>query len=774
MDLPRPLGPFTLLRRLAVGGMAEVYVAKTKGIGGFEKLVAIKVIHPRFSEDDHFVQMLVEEAKLSVLLTHANIAQTFDLGCIDGTYFIVMEFIEGADAYKLLKRIDARPARIPLDLCAYVVSEVCQGLDYAHRKRDMSGVPLDIVHRDISPQNILLSFAGEVKIVDFGIAKAAMRSGQTEVGVIKGKYYYMSPEQAWADPVDHSSDIFSLGIVLHELLTGKMLYDEDNLPRLLDRVRKADIEPPSRQRTDIPPELDAIVMKALAKYPNERFGSAHDFGQALTRFLYQFRPSFTPARLAGMMGQLFPSEIASSTGSVHLPSGEQVLSSISADPEPPLKTESGAKTLDPMKPEEFRPDPQKSVIFDLGEFGDETTSREVPAGLLPKKKTKSGRRPMPPEVDDEGDDDETIVASARWKEAALVPTGGAPPPRPPPPGIGGVPDLSPAKPDDGWEDATVVDADGDILARMREMLERKVARERKSPSSDKPLPSPPLSAQEREARDRGLPPPPHPPAAPPPPPPRALAEVPGTLPLMDGATAELQPSWPPAIASHAPGIPDLSTGTWEPGSEPGAPGMGGPGVPPAFSAPAALADTYEMKAIPAAKGSKVFWIFATVLSLAIVVGAAAGYYVRSNAVPPLTLTISSRPSGASLELNGRPLDSVTPTRLGDVEAGTYEVRAFLEGYESETRTVAVTTGPVEVVLGLTPQRRDLILDSQPSGLEVSVDGVSRGRTPTRLAGLPLGRAIHVEVRLDRTRVVARDIDVTEDLPETLTLSELSN
>jgi hypothetical protein len=241
---------------------------------------------------------------------------------------------------------------------------------------------------------------------------------------------------------------------------------------------------------------------------------------------------------------------------------------------------------------------------------------------------------------------------------------------------------------------------------------------------------------------------------------------------MDGATAELQPSWPPAIASHAPGIPDLSTGTWEPGSEPA--GVGGQ-VPPAFSAPAAaLADTYEMKAIPVAKGSRVFWIFATVLSLAIVAGGAAGYYVRSNAVAPLTLTISSRPAGASLELDGRRLDVVTPTVLENVEAGTYEVRAFLEGYESETRTVAVTTGPVEVVLGLTPQRRDLILDSQPSGLEVSVDGVSRGRTPTRLPGLQLGRAIHVEVRLDRTRVVARDIDITEDLPETVTLSELSN
>ena len=265
MDLPRPFGPYTLQRRLAVGGMAEVYVAKAKGIGGFEKLVAIKVIHPRYSEDDHFVQMLVEEAKLSVLLTHVNVAQTFDLGCIDDTYFIVMELVEGADAYKLLKRAAERPAQVPLDLCAYIASEMCQGLDYAHRKRDMTGAPLRIVHRDISPQNVLVSFAGEVKIVDFGIAKAALRSANTEVGVIKGKYYYMSPEQAWADPVDHRSDIFSTGIVLHELLTGRMVYEEDNLPKLLDRVRKAEIPRPSKLRPEVPPELDEILTLAGCK-----------------------------------------------------------------------------------------------------------------------------------------------------------------------------------------------------------------------------------------------------------------------------------------------------------------------------------------------------------------------------------------------------------------------------------------------------------------------------------------------------------------------------
>ncbi|MFT5354545.1 MAG: hypothetical protein ACI9KE_001751 [Polyangiales bacterium] len=355
LDMPRPFGPYTLLRRLAVGGMAEVYVAKAEGIGGFEKLVAIKVIHPRFSEDETFIQMLVDEAKLSVLLTHVNVAQTFDLGCIEDNYFIVMEFVEGADASQVLRKVMDQQVRIPVDLCAYIVSELCHGLDYAHRKRAPSGDPLNIVHRDVSPQNVLVSFAGEVKVADFGIAKAAQRTGQTEAGVIKGKYFYMSPEQAWADPLDARSDVFSAGIVLHELLTGEMVYEADNLPKLLERVRKADVSAPSKSRRDVPPELDEIVMKALHKQPSERWESAHAMAQALSQFLYRFMPSFTAARLAALMAELFPKEMEAATGGLELTSDERVLVPASGD-NLRLPTE-------PIANEDFRPDRAKSVIF---------------------------------------------------------------------------------------------------------------------------------------------------------------------------------------------------------------------------------------------------------------------------------------------------------------------------------------------------------------------------------------------------------------------------
>jgi serine/threonine protein kinase len=294
----RTLGAYQLLSQLAVGGMAEIYVARTHGVGGFEKQVALKVIHPNFSADPDFVQMLVDEAKLSVQLQHANIVQTFDLGRVDEQYYIAMELIDGVDLYKLLRRASEHEVDFPFEVAAFIAAEVCAGLDYAHRKRDDRGRPLQIVHRDVSPQNILVSFDGEVKIVDFGIAKAAMRGQQTAAGVIKGKYYYMSPEQAWGDKIDARTDIFSAGILLYEMLVGQMLYMEEDIEKLLDVVRKANIPPPSSQRMGVPRELEQIVMRALKKRADDRWPSAGELSTALAHFLRGFAPDFSRARLA--------------------------------------------------------------------------------------------------------------------------------------------------------------------------------------------------------------------------------------------------------------------------------------------------------------------------------------------------------------------------------------------------------------------------------------------------------------------------------------------
>ncbi len=294
----RQFGPYRLVQQIAVGGMAEIHLAKTHGIAGFEKYIALKMIHPNFSSDSQFIEMLVDEAKISVQLQHANIAQTFDLGRVGDTYYITMEYVDGADLYRLLRRAAERQMPMPVDVAAFIAKEMANGLDYAHSRRDNAGNPLGIVHRDVSPQNVLISHVGEVKMVDFGIAKATMKARQTAVGVIKGKYYYMSPEQAWGDIVDHRTDIFATGICLYEALTGRMLYQQEDLRQLLDAVRRAEIPPPTVRRHDIPPQLERIIMHALPKRPEDRYQSAADMALDLERFLHVYSPVFTAAKVA--------------------------------------------------------------------------------------------------------------------------------------------------------------------------------------------------------------------------------------------------------------------------------------------------------------------------------------------------------------------------------------------------------------------------------------------------------------------------------------------
>jgi serine/threonine protein kinase len=308
----RDFGPFKLVRRVAVGGMAEVHLARTKGVGGYDKYVAIKMIHPNFAEDEQFINMLIDEAKIAVQLNHANIAHTFDLGRVGDSYYITMEYVNGADLYKILRTASEKDVYLPFDCAAAIAQGVASGLDYAHRKRDANGTPLGIVHRDVSPQNVLVSYSGEVKIVDFGIAKAALKEQQTAAGVIKGKYYYMSPEQAWGDVVDLRSDIFSAGIVLYEMITGQMLYLEEHLHKLLEMVRKADIVPPSTIRSDCPPELERIAMQALRKNPHDRYQRAADMAVDLERFLSGYAPNFAGGKLVQLLRQTVgePMEIA--------------------------------------------------------------------------------------------------------------------------------------------------------------------------------------------------------------------------------------------------------------------------------------------------------------------------------------------------------------------------------------------------------------------------------------------------------------------------------
>ena len=312
-------GPYRLLRRIAVGGMAEVFRAKRTGVEGFEKVVAVKRILPHLSDNKEFVDMFINEAKMVAGLTHPNIVQIFDLGKIDRTYFIAMEYVHGHDLRTIMRRAREKGLRIPLDLGLLIVSRVCSALEYAHRKKDERGVPMQIVHRDVSPQNILISFEGDVKLTDFGIAKAATKATITDSGALRGKLLYMSPEQAWGKPMDRRSDVFSLGIVFYEMVTDQKPFLASSERSILETVRECAVVPPSQVNPRIPEKLEKVVMKALARDVEERYQDAAEMYRDLERVLHERQPP-TGVELSRFMEVLFDdperSEVAAAPPSV--------------------------------------------------------------------------------------------------------------------------------------------------------------------------------------------------------------------------------------------------------------------------------------------------------------------------------------------------------------------------------------------------------------------------------------------------------------------------
>jgi eukaryotic-like serine/threonine-protein kinase len=303
-------GSYQLIKRLATGGMAQIYLARQKGPEGFEKLLVVKRILPHLAENADFVRMFLDEARIAARLNHPNIVQIFNLGAQDDSYFIAMEYIHGEDVRRVWKRSEQKGTVMPTQLVCRVIMEACAGLDYAHKKADQAGKPLGIVHRDVSPQNILVTFEGGVKVVDFGIAKAADQAVVTRSGVLKGKYSYMSPEQALGKKLDHRSDIFALGVVLYELLTGTRLFKRANDIQTLNAVTECNVPPPSEVDEDIPKDLDEVVLKALAKEPQDRFEHAIDLQMALEEWLLKHQLPSSSAHLASFMQELYAERLA--------------------------------------------------------------------------------------------------------------------------------------------------------------------------------------------------------------------------------------------------------------------------------------------------------------------------------------------------------------------------------------------------------------------------------------------------------------------------------
>jgi len=299
------MGRYQLLAKLATGGMAEIYLARQTGIKGFERLVAVKKLFPHLAVEEKFLEMFFDEARIAATLNHPNIVQIYDLGQEEESYFIAMEYLEGESLGYMLRECHKSKILIPATLAAGIVSQVCDGLDYAHKLTDDLGMPLGIVHRDVSPQNIIVLFSGGVKLVDFGIAKAASKSHKTSIGMFKGKLAYMSPEQCLGKPVDNRSDIFSLGAVFWELLTQRRLFKGDNKLSVMESIVSGEVPSLRRYKSSLSVELESITLQALQKDPNKRFSNAKEMGAAIQGYLRRIGAAAGVQEIAGFVKEVF-------------------------------------------------------------------------------------------------------------------------------------------------------------------------------------------------------------------------------------------------------------------------------------------------------------------------------------------------------------------------------------------------------------------------------------------------------------------------------------
>ena len=292
---------YRVVEKLESGGMAEVFRAESEGLQGFRKQVAIKRVLPHLSEKKKFIAMFLDEARLSAQLSHSNCVQVFDIGVGDNAFFIVMEYVDGANLKGIAESVKKQGKDFPVPAAAWIAHEICKGLSYAHELTDPNGMPMNLVHRDMSPPNVLVTKYGEVKIVDFGLAKASSQLEKSEPGIIKGKFSYLSPEAALGQEVDKRTDIFAVGIILWELLAGQRLFLGDTDFQTVKKVQVAQVPAISQINRKVPPELERIVNKALAKDMLQRYSTSRELGQDLSRFMFSYGEPISSYDIAGIV-----------------------------------------------------------------------------------------------------------------------------------------------------------------------------------------------------------------------------------------------------------------------------------------------------------------------------------------------------------------------------------------------------------------------------------------------------------------------------------------
>ena len=773
-SFPQSFGKYILLNRIAVGGMAEIFRAKTTSLGGFEKILAIKRLHSRFTEDQEFIHMLIDEARISVQLSHMNIGQIFDLDKIGEHYFICMEYIDGPDIFRILKRCKESGYLIPIEASVFIAMELCHGMDYAHRKKGENGAPLSIVHRDISPPNIIISYEGEVKIVDFGIAKATQRSYHTDVGIIKGKFYYMSPEQARGGPIDHRTDIFSAGVVLYEMLTGRLMYRDDDDAGLLARVRRAEFDPPRAIRGDIPRELEQIVLRALQRSPSRRFGTALEMGSAMQAFLFSLGSQYNKARLGRFLRQLFgeEEEIESDAynsaehsmfGDKYWPSRSSLLRAQVAMPEgdvseavSPLHSQASAPPADRMAWVGSTSTGSDPVILPLTEVPrsprePRMASSPLAGVVLPP--TESGlvreqegpqlapeevvREPEPAE-DVEDDDETTVYLGDRPGHRPSFPSEDL--------------DACPSRGPEGWMSAGFDEAGPAVLVEQRPVAPM-ARRAYEIPRARGMAPNIPSQAI---VVSRGSPPPVSASLSAP-----AAALRPGRGPTQRQMATFLAilcglltTGWLLSFCGHSVFLPSSAPRPLDrlgDAMESWRRGMASRVTPRKASAPSA--EVPRPAELPGAElgpglpspGRRQEWDLSDL----------------DAPISPrwLVLDLSSRPAGARVELNESPIPETTPLHIKLPIGLSHRVRLTLEHHHPWERIIHATSRhDLEIVAELVPILGWLELRSTPQGAEVFLESLPVGVTPLELSDLFIGVRPEIMLRLEGYQDQKVDVD----------------
>jgi serine/threonine-protein kinase len=306
----RSFGKYSLLLKLATGGMAEIFLARLKGVAGFEKFVVIKRILPHLVDDEQFVAMFLDEARIAARISHPHVCQVYELGEVDGQYFIAMEYLEGVTMTQVVRKLARDRRTADLRLSVALLAQACEGLHHAHELRGADGQPIGVVHRDVSPQNLLVTAGGVLKVLDFGIAKAAGASSKTRTGTVKGKYAYMSPEQLRGEPLDRRADVFALGVVLFEALTGRRLFWRETDFLMFKAITEEPIPRAAELRPDLPHTLDAALTKALSRSRDARYATARMFGDAITGAIGAIGGALPTSQLGAELERMFADELA--------------------------------------------------------------------------------------------------------------------------------------------------------------------------------------------------------------------------------------------------------------------------------------------------------------------------------------------------------------------------------------------------------------------------------------------------------------------------------